>query len=203
MSVENLTECGVAGAIMLLIGAGSMPVAAAASAPPILRLAQAAPETTPRNKEPAGWRKFESKRGTFRVMFPDIPIETRSKLRTEIGNVASTRFTVVAGTSVTYDVMYNDYPKAGIVKVNPQKLLDAARDGLVNQTKGQLVGEKRIMLGTVPGRDQEILGADGTRYWARLVLVENRLYQLMAIARPPATADTRTFFDSFQLLGAR
>jgi hypothetical protein len=168
-----------------------------------VRLAQTAPEASPSNKVAAGWRKFESKRGKFSVMFPDIPIETRSKIRTEIGNVASTRFTVVAGTSVTYDVMYNDYPKAGVVKVNPQLLLDAARDGLVNQTKGRLVAEKRIMIGTVPGREQEILGADGTRYWARLALVENRMYQLMAIARPPATADTRTFFDSFQLLRAR
>lgn len=202
MSVVKSAGYGLAG-VLLLLGSGSVPADEAAGIPPILRLAQAAPESPPRNKNAAGWRKFESKRGTFTVMFPDVPIETRSKIRTEIGNVASTRFTVVAGTSVTYDVMYNDYPKAGIVKVNPQLLLDAARDGLLNQTKGRLVAEKHIMLGAVPGRDQEILGADGTRYWARLVLVGNRMYQLMAIARPPATADTRTFFDSFRLLGAR
>jgi hypothetical protein len=203
MSVVKSTRRGLVGALMLLIGTGSMPAAVAASTPPTLRLAQAAPEAAPRHKVPAGWRKFESKRGTFSVMFPDVPIETTKKLRTEIGNVASTRFTVVAGTSVTYDVMYNDYPKAGIAKVNPQLLLDAARDGLLNQTKGRLVSDKHIVLGAVPGRDQEILGADGTRYWARLVLAGNRMYQLMAIARPPATADTQTFFDSFQLLGAR
>ena len=181
----------------------SVPGVGATGTPPLLRLSQAAPEVSPPNKDAARWRKFESKHGTFKVMFPGIPIETRSTIRTDMGNVASTRFTMVEGTSVTYDVMYNDYPKAGVIKVNPQKLLDAARDGLVYQTKGQLVTEKRITLGAVPGRDQEILGADGTRYWARLVLVENRLYQLMAVARPPAQADTRTFFDSFQLLGAR
>lgn len=203
MSVAKLTGRGLAGAFMLLVGAGSMPLAAVTSAPPTLRLSQAAPEVSPRNKDAARWRKFESKHGTFKVMFPGIPIETRNTIRTEMGNVASTRFTMVDGSSVTYDVMYNDYPKGGIAKVNPQHLLDAARDGLVYQTKGRLVAEKRITLGAVPGRDQEILGADGTRYWARLVLAGNRLYQLMAIARPPAQADAQTFFDSFQLLGAR
>ena len=189
---------GVAGVAM-----DSVHADIAAGAPPLLRLSQAAPEVFQRNKDASRWRKFESSHGTFAVMFPGIPIETKRTIRTEMGNVASTRFTMVDGTSVTYDVMYNDYPKAGIIKVNPQKLLDAARDGLVNQTKGRLVAEKRITVGGVTGRDEEILGPDGTRYWARLVLVRNRLYQLMAIAQPPAQADTQAFFDSFQLLGAR
>ena len=80
-------------------------------------------------------------------------------------------------------------------------MLEAMRDGLVAESKGELAWDKPFNLGKFAGRDQEIVGGDGTRYRVRLILVENRLYQLTAMARPPARADEDRFFGSFQLTG--
>jgi hypothetical protein len=56
-------------------------------------------------------------------------------------------------------------------------------------------------MGKVAVRDLEIVGVDGMRYRIRLLLVENRLYQLTALARPPARPDEDRFLGSFQLTG--
>ena len=88
-----------------------------------------------------------------------------------------------------------------MAKLPPAKLLEAARDGLVAQSEGRLESEKPFGMGRVAGSDQEIVGKDGMRYRIRLLLVDNRLYQLTAMARPPARAEEDRFFGSFQLMG--
>lgn len=153
-----------------------------------------------RGKAVARWSVFDSPAGRFRVAFPSAPIRKEGKLRTEIGEVRSVRHTA-DDAQATYDVTYNDYPAAGVAKLSQEKLLEAVRDGLVYQAKGTLAGEKPFRLGKVAGRDVEIAGDDGTRYLVRMFLVENRLYQLTAMARPPAKPDIDRFFDSFQLTG--
>ena len=147
------------------------------------------------------WQIFESAAGKFKVAFPGAPITKQGKVRTEIGDVVSTRYSAGDGADATYDVTYNDYPRPGIAKLSPAKLLDAARDGLLFQAKGKLTSEKPFTLGGNPGREQEIMAEDGMRYRIRLLLVENRLYQLTAMARLPARPDEQRFFASFQLTG--
>jgi hypothetical protein len=147
------------------------------------------------------WQVFESAEGRFRIAFPGTPIRKQGKLATEIGDVISIRHSAGDGAEATYDVTYNDYPKAGIARLSPAKLLNAARDGLVYQAKGRVLSEKPFMIGKVAGHDQSILAADGTHYRIRLLLVESRLYQLTAMAKPPARTDEQRFFGSFQLTG--
>ena len=149
----------------------------------------------------AGWRSFESAAGRFEVAFPGNPVTRRGKLRTDAGEVPSTAHSAGDEAGATYDVRYSDYPKAIMARLTPAKLLDAASDGLVAQSKGRLASEKPFAMASFAGRDQEIVGEDGTRYRVRLLLVENRLYQLTAMARPPARADEDRFFGSFQLMG--
>lgn len=147
------------------------------------------------------WRTFESAAGKFEVAFPGEPVTKRGKIRTDMGDVPSTWHTAGDGADATYDVRYSDYPKAGIARLTAAKLLDAARDGLVFQSKGTLISEQPFKLGKLAGREHEIKGEDGMRYRIRLLLVGNRLYQLTAMARPPARADEDRFFGSFQLMG--
>jgi hypothetical protein len=167
---------------------GAMPSASHAG-PMIMAQAASAPR----------WRNYQSGSGKFKVLFPDTPKVVKGRIRTEIGDVVSVRHTAGDGVDSTYDVTYNDYPKAGIAKLPPHKLLDAARDGLLHLAQGRLVSEKPFALGKLQGRDQEITGADGTRYRVRMLLVDNRLYQITAMAQPPSQPDEKTFFESFQL----
>ena len=151
-------------------------------------------------RDAASWRTFESVPGRYKAAFPAAPVMKQGKLRTEIGEVISTRHTADSADA-TYDITYNDYPKDGIARLSPAKLIDTARDGLVYQSKGRLVSEKPFTLGKFAGREHEIAGEDGMHYRIRLLLVANRLYQITAMARPPARPDEQKFFNSFQLTG--
>ena len=163
--------------------------------------AAAATGATPQQTVPPGWKEFQIPAGRFKVLMPGVPKTSRRTIRTDIGNVASTRYTVTDAANVTYDVLFNDYPKAGVAKANPQKLLDSARDGLMYQTKGRMTSDRRITLANFPGRDLEILGSDGTHFRARLVWAETRLYQVMAVTPGQPRPDANVFFDSFHISG--
>jgi len=151
-------------------------------------------------RDKASWQTFEIAAGRYKAAFPAEPVMQRGKLRTEIGEVVSTRHTADS-TDATYDVTYNDYPRDGIARLSPEKLLATVRDGLVYQSKGKLLSDKPFTQGKLAGREHEIEGEDGMRYRIRLLLVANRLYQLTAMARPPARPDEKKFFGSFQLTG--
>lgn len=157
-------------------------------------------QTQSKARDTKKWQTFESVQGRYKVAFPAAPEMKQGKLRTDIGMVTSTRHTADSADA-TYDVTYNDYPKDGIARLSAAKLIDAARDGLVYQSKGTLAVEKPFTLGKLAGREHEIVGEDGMRYQIRLLLVGNRLYQLTAMARPPARPDEQKFFSSFQLTG--
>lgn len=146
------------------------------------------------------WQAFESTQVRFKAEFPAAPLVRKGKLRTEIGDVVSIKHTADSADA-TYDVTVNEYPKEGIARLTPAKLLDAVRDGLVFQSKGELVHDRPVTMGKVAAREEEIIGKDGTLYRIRLLLVGNRLYQLTAMAKPPALPDDLRFFRSFQLTG--
>lgn len=160
-------------------------------------------QATPSSRETATvrWQIFESASGKFKVVFPGAPIRKQTRVRTEIGDVVSTRHSAGDGAGTTYDVTYDDYAKAGIARLSPAKLLNAVRDGFVHKAKGRLVSEKPFTVDGIPGSELEILANNGMWYRTRLLLVENRLYQLTAIVRPPTRSDEQKFFDSFQLTG--
>jgi hypothetical protein len=161
--------------------------------------ASAAPPQT----VPPGWREFGIPAGRFQVLMPGAPKTTRQTIRTDIGNVAATRYTVTDASNVTYDVLLNDYPPSGIAKATPQKLLEGARDGLMYQTQGRMMSDKPVTLDGFPGRDLEIMGANGSHYRARLVWVDSRLYQVMAVTPGPPLPASNIFFDSFRITGSR
>jgi hypothetical protein len=152
-----------------------------------------APSPTPE------WRPFESAEGRFKASFPGMPVVRRGKLRSGIGDIATTRHTAGDGVDTTYDVTYNDYPKEHVATLSAAILLETVRDGLVLRAKGHLKSDRPVTLGKVPGREIEITGEDGMVYRIRLLLAGTRMYQLTAMARAPARPQEKKLFDSFQL----
>ena len=165
-----------------------------------LALLPAIAQTSAPTRQTVRWQVFESAAGKFRVVFPEAPTTSAGKMRTDIGEVLSTRHTAWDGGGTTYDVRINEYPKAGIDRLTAEKLLDAARDGLIYRANGKLESEKAITWEKLPGRDQVIVAENGMRYRVRLLLLGSRLYQLTAMARAPNLADEQRFIDSFQLI---
>src|SRR5690242_17009918 len=81
-------------------------------------------------RDTARWQTFEIPAGRYKAAFPSEPYMQQGKLRTEIGDVVSTRHTA-DGAGATYDVTVNDYPKDGVARLSPGKLVSTVRDGLV------------------------------------------------------------------------
>jgi hypothetical protein len=81
-----------------------------------------------------------------------------------------------------------------------------SRDGAARSVNGEIVDDRAIVLGDQPGRAFTIDGADkdGQRFtlWVRHYLVENRLYQVMAMTARDADqqGSVEQFLDSFTLL---
>jgi serine/threonine protein kinase len=152
---------------------------------------------------PPGWKEIRSRVGRFVVWMPGLPKETTSTVQSKGGPVEQhTYFLRETDRLGSYAVVYAEYP--GLTFGQGDRALDAARDGGLAPIKARLTGEKKIKLGTFPGReiDADLPGQRGLRLRFRLYLVEQRLYQLLAIggAEFCAGPDVQQFLDSFRLI---
>jgi hypothetical protein len=146
---------------------------------------------------------FESREGGFAVAFPGEPKYQKQSLNTAAGQVELHTFTSEAGDLV-YMVAYLGYPKDFILKADPEKMLDGGRDGAVRNVKGTLASEQRITLAGHPGREILVDAPMDISMVARFFLVENRLYQALAVGpRARVTgAAVKSFLNSFKLIQA-
>lgn len=151
------------------------------------------------------WKDVLSKEGGFSVSMPGTPAEKRQAFQTAAGPVEAHFFTVEAdGGGTVYMVVYGDYPEALTATSDREMLLDAARDGAVGNIRGTLLGERRISMGSHPGRELQVLSSDGRlALQMRIYIVNNRQYQVVAVTpkETRSTADRDRFLDSFRLTG--
>ena len=96
-------------------------------------------------------------------------------------------------------VGYSDYPQEVIDKSNPRKMLDGARDGAVGNVGGELIDEMELAFQDYPGREIEVEVPGKATIRARLILIDNRLYQVMVISPSVEILEKKgtEFFDSF------
>jgi hypothetical protein len=160
--------------------------------------------------KPVEWQEFVSQEGSFSVSVPGKPSEQLQKkpIGTSGKSVDMHNFIVDRG-DVAYLVSYTDtLGGAELVrtfKEKEQDLLDGAREGALEYSRGKLVSETRITLGKYPGRQIKIAGERGgiqfTAHW-RFYLIGTQIYQL-GILNPNSidtTIEMAKFFDSFKLI---
>jgi len=129
---------------------------------------------------------FSSERGRFSVIVPAAMRGTVKSIETPLAGKVDLHLFLAQQGDTYYIVAYCDYPQEYIQKVDYDKLLDGARNGAVTDANGRIINETRIKMEGNPGREIVIEGTaeNGQRMtWkARLILVRNRLYQIMAAA---------------------
>ncbi len=156
--------------------------------------------------ESSPWKDFHSKEGGFSVTMPGTPVEKRQAFHTQAGPVEAHFFTVEADRgSLVYMVVYGDYPEALMAAGDKEMLLDAARNGAVGNIQGTLVSERTVSLGGHPGRELQVLSADGRlALRMRIYLVNSRQYQVVAVTpkETRSTEDRDRFLDSFRIAGS-
>ncbi len=87
-----------------------------------------------------------------------------------------------------------------VTKSNADMLLDAARNGMVQNAQSKVASETRITFHGRPGRDYKLVTKEGYIMHLRMILAETRLYQV-GVAAPKEDANSpeiKKFIDSFR-----
>ena len=143
---------------------------------------------------------YKSDEGKFAVRFPKDPSISNKELATAAGVLKVQTAKSEVGRDLMLSVSHTTYP-ASFGDVDPNKILDGVRDGLKGQD-GELKSDKVTALGEdkFPAREVRInAGKNGIR--ARLVLVDRRLVQALAVGSKD-TLDGKAveeFFKSFEV----
>jgi len=152
--------------------------------------------------EPSG--PFVSTAGRFSVISPGRMVESQQAVQTAVGEITMYLFMYETSTSARL-VGYADYDKELVTRVDPEELLNGTRDGAVGNVNGILQKETRISIDGFPGRDLEIsaiIEAKIVSVRARIYLVENRLFQILALEESSTGVSDEmiAFIDSFKLV---
>jgi hypothetical protein len=151
----------------------------------------------------APWKEFTSREGGFSAQMPTKPLELKKTMKSPLGPVEFYMFQATAPREgIAYTVAYNDFPEAFPQLVKAGDILELSTESFAQGVNGKLVSSKETKLGDYPGREYEVEVFGGKAVLrGRIFLVDQRLYQVMAIARADA-ADSPSigrFLDSFRL----
>jgi hypothetical protein len=139
-----------------------------------------------------------SQAGAFSVLMPGQPATTVKAVKTAIGPIDAHSFLVeTGGGAYAYMVVYNDYPTT---PANPQRVLNAVRDGGVESVRGRVISERAIALDGHPGKEV-VIEAEDHVFINRMYIAGQRLYQVMFAMHKNASLpqEVRVFFSSFRI----
>ncbi len=155
---------------------------------------------------PATPKEFKSEAGNFSVMTPAPLQDSVQQVETPSGEVALHLFTGQAD-EIAYVLGYCDYSPELAKLDYAERMLDGARDGAVENTKGKLIAESSISLEGHPGREIVVQIAREDQppmiLKGHFFMVKNRLYQVTVVS-PRSRAQDKAiddFLQSFKLLG--
>jgi hypothetical protein len=151
------------------------------------------------------WRPLEVSEGGFRVLMRGQPNYARQNLDTPAGRMTAHLYSSDRPSSY-YAVGYSDYPLALVVGEDPGKIFEGVRDTWVRRIGGRLVAtdSKLTLAGGYSGLEFTAEGkstGEDAFVQARLFLVDQRLYQVIAMGRKNEVpqGEVNRFLNSFQL----
>jgi hypothetical protein len=155
-------------------------------------LAAQTPQQTPR------WKTFSYPADGFTASWPSEPAMSRQNVPTDTGTF-ELRSYLVDNDPVGMMVGVCDYGAAAAGR-DPDSVLQGARNGALQNTKTNLLRERKIALGENHGVEFESEN-DTLHLTVRVYLVGTRLYQVL-VGYPISTPfkDAARFLDSFQLI---
>ena len=148
------------------------------------------------------WQSYANAAGKFSVEFPGKPTFEKRTVPSAAGPLPLNNFTVSANAGATaYIVSFTDYPAAITGNADPQKMLIGARDGQLKNLDATATSDKIVSVNGAPGRDVQFKSTKGYTGRCKLVLLQSRLYQVLALTTNGSgkPADFARFVDSFKL----
>lgn len=148
--------------------------------------------------------KINSEPGRFSVLLPQGNVRTDSdEVPTKLGTLEYHTYRA-RGKFIQYIVSYIDYPQQYMDETGSGEVLKAAAAGAVSNANGTLVNEKTFMHKGQAVREISIRAGKGVRMKSRLLLVGNRMYQVMALTNARHINDKKInqVFESFDVTPA-
>jgi hypothetical protein len=153
------------------------------------------------------WQPLTVHEGGFSILMRGQPQYQRQVLDTPAGKMEAHLYSSDRPDAY-YAVGYSDYPLALVVGGSAEELFAGVRDTWVRRLEGRLTAaDDRITKGKYPGYAFSARGkANGADALldARLYLVDQRLYQIVAIGRKHEVSQgvVNRYLDSFALVEA-
>ncbi len=179
---------------------------APAARPAEAKAAEARPKEGP--ALPAGWALVSSPEGKFRAAFPTQPQVEHSVEDTDAGKAQTVTYSVTSEKDDTFlAVAVTRFPDGTVSKALPTTVLEGARDGAVANINGKVLTDKAVMVDApkgsgkrfYPGRDYEATGAQDLRVSTRVILAEDRLYQIMYVRGVEQNEQFKQLLSTFAL----
>ncbi|WP_375771278.1 hypothetical protein NR798_10380 [Archangium gephyra] len=158
---------------------------------------------------PDGWSLVTSPVGGFRAAFPSSPKVKEQPLKTEAGWVRMISYGVAPKNDDSYlMVMVGQYPDGTMSAMPADQVLKSACDGMLAQQKLTLLTDKPVSVNapkgsserSFPGRDIEATqGPEGMRISIRMILVKDRMYQIMFMHKNEDTGLFKQLLSTFSL----
>lgn len=146
-------------------------------------------------------KKYESKDGKYAVAFPGVP-SVESKKAGEL--TLSTASAEAKG--VAYMVIHSDLPAETVKASKAEDILENGEKGLVDNFKAKVTKSQSTTFSKekYPARNvtaEVKVDATTLQLRLRIVLVGNRVYQVLAIGSPDAVSGAAAdkFFESFEV----
>ncbi len=155
------------------------------------------------------WKQFSSTAYKFSILMPGIPQEDKQTVKTKIGAIEVHTFTVEREQEeVKYAVSCAEYSQEYIQLLSRNNLIEAAlekgKNAAIQKSKGNLLSEKKITLGSYSGREINYTKPGDKIVKHRIYLVNRNLYQIIVETTPKRekylTKSIAGFFNSFNLL---
>ncbi|NES95034.1 MAG: hypothetical protein F6K32_07325 [Desertifilum sp. SIO1I2] len=149
----------------------------------------------------SNWSTFSSPNGAFSILMPGNPQPVvQQTVNIPEGQVTSNLFGSRAEDSA-YIVGYSDLPISAASAADRQVLFDSFLEGFARSINGQVVDQNPIQLNRHEGREFRVQMNAGITAIGRVYLVEQRLYQMVAVIHREQNSSQRIqgFFDSFRL----
>lgn len=149
----------------------------------------------------ANWETYESSEGAFSVLVQGMPELDNTEIDIIFGSVTLYMY-IWDKTDIVYMIAFADYPDEVVSYSNPEDMLDAAKEGALENVQGEIISEKNIELKGYPGKEIVISAkVEEAIATVHLYMVRNRLYQVLVITteNDPQRDNVSKFLDSFDV----
>ncbi len=147
-----------------------------------------------------GWVPLVSRKEGFRIDLPAKAEDVSGNMG--LGNELDALWVATHSTG-TFSVRVTRCPPEACQKV-PDAILKGFREGAVDELKGTLLEEKRLEVpcpkGTCPGLEFEATSSVGHRVLSRLIISDNRIFQILFLRTGESNEPYRKAVESFSFL---